>query len=341
VPPEGWEYSCEPIGTGYTDGFFRLTPFRGQLYGGLFGYGHEAESMLYRYPEWELVSPGLTGISESICAMREFEGALYANTESSGDIFRSSDGANWEQVYDGESGSIGCGLAEFRGQLYAINYRNSQADHGQILVQSGSDWTVVYDSGEAPLYLREIVAYDGTLYAFAVRQDTERGWMLTSTDGVDWRLTEVENRYFRGHVWRGYLWLGTTDFGSDGEVGLFRFDGSAFVRTHVSSRRYVADIQHLDGRLFISTSNGWKDDRGPSGVWTSDDGEGGWEQVCQLPETAAWSMAVVDDELYVGTWELSPLIRKSMRQSSGFEVQSTRFKEFGNHSPGLGRRNPL
>jgi len=57
--------------------------------------------MLYRYAPWELTSPGLTGISESICALIEFNGELYANTESSGDIFRSTDGAQWQRVYDG------------------------------------------------------------------------------------------------------------------------------------------------------------------------------------------------------------------------------------------------
>ena len=48
--------------------------------------------MLFRFAPWEHVSPGLTGVSESVCAMREFGGYLYANTESSGDIFRSADG---------------------------------------------------------------------------------------------------------------------------------------------------------------------------------------------------------------------------------------------------------
>ncbi len=303
TPHDDWDYTCERVGVGHGDGFFRLAEFRGQLYAGLFGYGLEDRSMLYRYPDWELVEPGLTGIGESVCALREFDGALYANTENSGDIYRSFDGTHWERVHNGEAGSIGCGLAEFGGDLYAVNYRYSHADHGKVLRQVGDDWRTVYDSGDVPLYLREIVTYDGVLYAFAIHQDTNQGQMLTSTNGSDWTLTEVGNRYFRGYVWRGFLWLGATDRGGADDASVFRFDGSEFVQTHRSSRRYVADLHALDDRLFISTSNGFKDDVGPSGVWVSGDGESDWEQVCEFSETAAWSMAVVDDELYVGTWE--------------------------------------
>ena len=163
-PPQNSNYECQRVGGAYTDGIFTLTAYQGALYAGLFGYGHEQMSMLYRFPPWELVSPGLTGISESICAMREFDGFLYANTESSGDIHRSVDGTRWERVYDGEEGSIGCGLAALGGHLYAINYRNSQRDHGRILRQEDDGrWTTVYDSGGTALYLREIVAYEGRL----------------------------------------------------------------------------------------------------------------------------------------------------------------------------------
>ena len=297
-----WHYECRPIGSGYSDGFFTLVSFKGKLYAGQFGYGHESQSMLYSYPPWELVSPGLTGISESICAMQELDGQLFANTESSGDIFRSSDGSNWEREYDGENGSIGCGLAVFNGDIYGINYRNSQDDHGRIMRRDGGAWTTVYDSGSESMYIREIVAYDGKLYGFAVLVGPNQGRMLVSSDGATWDVQSVPNRYFRGHVWNGYLWVGSTNFTSTGEVAVWRFDGSEFVKMHDGTRRYISDLQDHHGRLFAATSNGWKEESGPSDLLMSPDGESDWRQICEFSETAVWNMAVLGDTLYLGTW---------------------------------------
>lgn len=302
----GWaggnfSYACTPIGVGYADGFFSLETFAGKLYAGQFGYGHEAQSMLYRWAPWELTSPGVTGISESICALRSFQGALYANTESSGDIYRSTDGQNWQRVHDGQDGTIGCGLAVFEDHLYAINYGNQREEHGLILRQDGDRWTTVYDSGSAALYIREIIAYDGLLYAFAV--EDRQGRMLWSRDGINWQIQDVANRYFRGHVWNGFLWLGSTDYSADGEVGVWRFDGQEFVKMHSADQRYVTEIEDLDGRLFAGTSNGWKDESGPSVLLMSPDGSQDWQPICTFSETAIWSMAVLDGTLFLGTWD--------------------------------------
>ena len=296
-----YAWACSPIGNSYSDGFFYLAAFKGKLYSGQFGYGHEAKSMLFSYPPWELTSPGLKGISESVCAMELFEGYLYANTESSGDIFRSADGSHWEKVYDGDSGSIGCAMTVFKGKLYAVNYRNSQEDHGRILRQDGATWTTVYDSGPDSLYLREIAAYKDHIYAFAVMND--QGQMLKSNDGSNWTKTQVANRYFRAHVWDGYLWLGSTDFNVNGERGLWRFDGNEFDKIHPGAQKYVSNVQDLDGSLFFSTSNGWKNEGGPSTLWMSPDGYEGWKQICQFGETAIWDLTVFDGKLYMGSWD--------------------------------------
>jgi hypothetical protein len=296
-----YTYTCTPVGSAYSDGFFTLETFGDKLYAGLFGYQHESQSMLYRFPAWELTSPGLTGVSESVCALAVHDGFLWANTESSGDIFRSADGSHWERVHDGDADSIGCGLAVLDGKLYAINYRNAAEDHGRVLRWDGASWTVVYDSGSAPLYVREIVTYNNTLYVFAVMNN--QGQVLSSANGTSWTLRPVENRYFRGHVAHGYLWLGSTDRSAAGEVGVWRFDGTTYQRMHrVTDQRYVTDIKDVDGDMFAATSNGWKEDVGPSGLLLSRDQGVTWLQVCRFPETAAWNMAVFRGEVYVGTW---------------------------------------
>ncbi len=294
-------WTCTKLGTSYTDGFFSLEAFAGKLYAGLFGYGHEAQSMLYSYPPFQLTAPGLLGIGESVCAMKEFNGYLYANTENSGDIFRTTDGSNWERVYDGTAGSIGCGLEIFQDNLYAINFYYPNSNHGKILRQDGSSWTTVYDSGSSPSYIREIVAYNGTLYAFSV--ENQQGQMLSSTDGSNWTKQPVANRYFRGHVYDGFLWLGSTDSHANGEVGVWRFDGVNFTKVYSGTRRYVTDIEDLDGYLFAGTSNGWKEDTGPSYLLLSEDQGTSFHPVCTFSETAIWSMAVFEGDLYLGTWD--------------------------------------
>jgi hypothetical protein len=269
-----YTYSCSAIGSSYTDGFFALAAYSGQLYAGLFGYGHETESMLYRYPSWELVSPGLTGISESVCAMAEYEGWLYANTESSGDIYRSDNGENWTQVYNGGDHTIGCGLEDFDGYLYAVNYDNRDRQHGRILrSRDGSSWESVWDSGSESRYLREITSHDGVLYAFGVDETDQQGWMLSSTDGTSWTATRTETRFFRAHSWSGYLWVASTDRSSHGEAGIWRFDGAEFQQVHRETKHYVTEITHFNGALFAGTSDGWKTDEGTSSLLMSEDGE--------------------------------------------------------------------
>ncbi len=296
-------YSCSAIGSSYSDGFFALRGFSGQLYAGQFGYGHEGSSMVYSYAPWQLTSPGLTGVSESVCALLEFEGQLYANTESSGDIFRSSDGSSWERVYDGGSHTIGCGLEAMDGYLYAVNYDNGDHENGRILRSSdGSSWDTVWDSGSDSWYLREITSHAGTLVALAVDEDDEQGWALLSSDGLNWSAAATPTRMFRGHSWNGTLWLASTDRSSSGSSGVWAWDGADLVQVHWQSRHYVTEITDFDGALFAGTSDGWKDDEGSSALLMSRDGEQ-WEEVCQFSEIAAWSIAAVGEHLYVGTWQ--------------------------------------
>ncbi len=297
------DYRCTPVGTGHADGFFALRGFQGALYAGEFGYGREAESMVYRYPPWELTSPGLTGISESVCAMAEFDGRLYANTEDDGDIFRSADGSTWERVHDGDDQSIGCGLEVFDGRLYALNYRNQTHTHGAILrTADGTTWETVWDSGSDSLYVREIVAHEGVLYAYYVDEDTDDTFALTSVDGTTWTAHETPSRMFRAHSHDGVLWLGSTDRGGHGQPGVWRYDGSSYEMVHQADKHYVTQIAHWDGALFAGTSDGFKDDTGTSTLLMSRDGES-WEAACAFSEIAIWSLAVVDDTLYLGTWE--------------------------------------
>ena len=303
VEPVDHTYACAPVGSSIGDGFFALRAFAGSLYAGQFGYGHEGQSMLASYTPWQLTSPGLLGVSESVCALREFDGRLYANTESSGDIFRSSDGSSWELVHDGDSSSIGCAMEVFDGRLYAVNYRNQAQDHGRILRSAdGVDWETVWDSGGAPSYIREIAVHDGALHAFYVDQDSNQGYRLTSSDGVGWSASETPSRIFRARSWDGELWLASADRTSNGVAGIWRDDPGGPVLVFQTPKHYVTELAAWDGVLWAGTSDGWKDDVGTSSLLMTRDGAS-FETVCDFPEIAAWTVAPSGDHLYVGTWQ--------------------------------------
>jgi len=107
--PDGgtYVYSCSPVGDSFSDGFFTLATFNNQVYAGQFGYGYESQSMVFRYPAWEHVSPGLTGIGESVCAMREFGGYLYANsTAATSSARRTARPGSWSTTATGAPSAV-------------------------------------------------------------------------------------------------------------------------------------------------------------------------------------------------------------------------------------------
>jgi len=299
------EVDCGGVGASDTDGFFELVGFDGRLYAGQFGYGQEHRSMLYRTDPWELTSPGLTGVSESVCAMVEHDGWLYANTESSGDIQRSADGAHWDRVLDGESGTIGCGITVHDGVLYAVTYDNQDRRGGLVRrSEDGVQWTTVYDSGDEALYLREIVSHRGEVHAFATDEATGQGWWLRSVDGFGWSRTPTPSRFFRAYDDGDTLWVGSSSRTSTGVAGVWRIDdGQTPQLVHETHQAYVTRITRWRGALWAGTSAGWKDDQGPADLLVSRDEGASWQVACTVPETAIWSIATVDDRLYVGTWD--------------------------------------
>ena len=319
-------YTCTAVGTSYSDGFFSLRSFKDKLFAGQFGYGHENKSMLYSYAPWELVKPGLLGISESVCAMREFNGLLYANTESSGDIFRSSDGVNWELVFNGDPSSIGCGLEVFEGFLYAVNYHVPSKSNGQILRSpDGKQWEVVWSGGAASAYVREITSHNGMLHAFYVDEQSGQGHMLTSPNGTNWTDVSTPARFFRGYSWQGSLWMSSTEKYSNGVAGVWRLDDGQPQLVHQVAKKYVTELVAWDNALFAATGDGWKEDSGTSSLLISRDGQK-WETVCDFPELTAWSVAVHDNQLYVGTW----------RYGSGGKVYQVAINSSVDPGPGPG-----
>jgi len=296
-------YRCDPVGTTPTDGIFAMREFGSNLFVGLFGYGHTSESMLFEYPPWGRVEPGLRGVAESVCAMKEFQGHLYANTESDGYLYRSSNGSDWQRVYDGGPGWIGCGLEVHGGELYAVQYDYATHRSGKILRSAdGLTWNTVFDSGNEDLYLRHLVAHEGVLYALGVRENESLGQLLVSVNGTDWTSADTPTRFFRALSWNGELYLSSTTSRSQGPTGIWAFHGGSPEMVHAVGAEYVTELAAWDSSLWAGTSDGWKEATGDSSLLMSRDGVT-WETVCTFPEAAAWSVAPSGDHLYVGTWE--------------------------------------
>lgn len=296
---------CEPIGTVDSDGVFSLQSFAGRLLVGQFGYGREAQSMLFEAEPWQKVEPGLRGIGESVCAMTEHGGWLIANTENGGDIFRSADGTHWEHVHDGGAGFIGCDLVVHDdGNVYAVQYDFATQTHGRILRSSrGADWEVVYDSGGTSRYLREIASHRGALMAFSTDVGTGQGYVHRSVDGAQWSETLAPARFFRTTHWNDTLWLSSTERSSTGVSGIWREEDGNFELVETVDIPYVTALAVWRDAMFAATSDGWKDDVGNAQLLMSRDGES-WSSVCgELPELAAWDLAVHEGRLFVGTWQ--------------------------------------
>lgn len=299
----GGSYTCKKvIDNKGTDGFFSLLSYDDKLYAGAFGYGQEGSSMLFGLKN-NRITPGITGISESVCVMREFNGYIYANTEASGKIYRSQNGKNWEMVYSAPAGKgVGCALAVKDGYIYAgaADFIN----HKSIVIRSsnGKNWNKVNNNN---LYLRELVTYNDTIYGFGVN-GASKPKMIFSTDGENWETQDTDVRFLRGNVLNGTLWLGAaTVLGGSGESGVWKFDGEEFSKVYNYGKpgTYVSYVESWKGNLFAGVSQGWKDANGPTALLYSSNGGENWKTACTIPDAAIWDVEVHDDRLFVAGWD--------------------------------------
>ncbi|MCP4869642.1 MAG: hypothetical protein GY898_13080 [Proteobacteria bacterium] len=98
------------------------------------------------------------------------------------------------------------------------------------------------------------------------------------------------------------MFIGSTERGGNGVTGIWRHDGKEPNLVQTIDAAYVTELREWDGSLWAATSDGWKYDTGNAQLLRSDDGTA-WENVCTLPELAAWSIAVAGGSLYLGSWE--------------------------------------
>ena len=295
----GKTFSISELGASQDHGFFAIEEFKGQLYAGSFGYGKK--QMIYKVEPLAPVSPGFT-VKESVCALRQFNGSLIANTESDGLIYKTTDGNNWQKVHDGGA-PVGCALAVHKGYIYAASANPNENTKPSYIYRSkdGSSWEKVYDGGKKVEYIRELVSYGDHVYAFYVT-DQNNTFMLKSTDGQTWDKSSTPARMFRGSVHKGLLYLTSAGAHSAGASGIWKYDGSSFTKVHsVPGKSHVSNIIGAGNDLIAITTKQWKGQGGGASLLVSCGGDSNWVEKKVFDETESWGLAVSGGYVYVGT----------------------------------------
>ena len=118
IAPQG-PLSCKLVATidEPRGGVFALESFAGKLHIGL--YSLTPSALHYTYPPLKRggLKSSMLSSAESICALKSWNGALYANTEKSGEIFRSLNGMSWRKVKNSNF-KAGCALEAHGPHLY-------------------------------------------------------------------------------------------------------------------------------------------------------------------------------------------------------------------------------
>jgi PKD repeat protein len=224
-----------------------LAVYNGQLYAGVYNWDPAANTtdgaQLWRSStgstgSWtRVVTAGFDGDTDNqgIHSAAVHAGFIYAGTYNwvdGAEIWRSANGATWQQVNTngfGDRGNYRIGkLAAFNGQLYAATDHNSTGGVQVWRCQlcNGSDWTRVVDNGFGNPETRSsaaLLVFGNQLYG-AFRNLTAGAEVRRTQDGVHW--TEVSmtgfgdsNNYW-AHlaVFDNHLVAGTNNGGHGGQV---------------------------------------------------------------------------------------------------------------------------
>ncbi|MDD2935437.1 MAG: hypothetical protein PHX25_03105 [Candidatus Pacebacteria bacterium] len=300
-------YTCEKvIAPSYTRGFFSLASFKNQLFAGAFGYNLKNQSMMFGLGG--AISPGLKNITESVCVMKEYDGFLYVNSEQEGLIFRSQNGRDWVQVYDLNQ-PTGCAMTTHNNNLFAVGSNGFQGQRKSVIYKFNENegWKLVYRDNN--LYVRDIVSYNGKIYAFGV-DNNNQGYMISSDTGFgNWTKIETDDRFFRATVIDATMWLGSSlKYSNNNKSGIFKYNGNTFVNVYSTTNyEHITYVKRWEGFLFAGTTKGFKISskggkaKGPTQLLFSVDNGVSWKTACTVQEEGIWDLVENDGKLYIAT----------------------------------------
>jgi uncharacterized protein YjiK len=330
----GWEQvNINGFGDRNNSLVWSLEVFGGQLYAGASNWGSGAS--IWRTADgtsWNSVS-GLgfgtlyTNTNPAILDMIVFNSQLYASTGwdgVGGQLWRSSDGAAWEQVEgngfgDATNGAIAA-LGVFNNTLYATTHSFTSA-HGLEIWRSSTgdsgDWSrVVADgNGNANNYIcTGLIEFRGHLYA-AVENAADGAEVWRTSDGIAWTRVvtggfgDADNTQMGGFaIFGDYLYVGTRNETAGAQ--LYRSsDGTTWEQMADDgfddpNNVKIESLMAFSGYLYAGADNGvtglevWRSSDGVAGTQINSDGFGDSNNTGTL-----WSAATVafNNRLYIGT----------------------------------------
>ena len=303
-----------------------MESFNGALYIGMFGYGSSPSTgMVYRYTstnqqlsEVKGLSQQALGSAESVCALKEFKGHLYAATEDKGRIFRSANGIDWTFVFQGRY-PVACTLEVHKHRLYAATATHvGPNEKGEVLYTSSGDpnsWEKAQFVNN-PGYIREIVSHQNKLYGFSVRGG--QGLWHESSNGTTWTSTPssalfgVNTRVFRTKSIDNSLWLGTAKYGiKDGHTGIWTLANGSLTEeyqndeySHITDFELGYTANNKQPVVLAAASTGFKSKPGTIGsaLLIKPDNTSSWRELTNFPnEEGLWALNAHAGKIYAGT----------------------------------------
>jgi hypothetical protein len=333
----GWQQTnINGFGNRFNRGLTTLEVFGDSLYAGASNW--DEGGTIWRSTDahtWtQVTDPGFGNESASsypaIIDMVEFNGQLYASTgwgDSTGQLWRSSDGATWQQVVDAgfgdeNNGSVAA-LAVYHNVIYAgTGNSNTGPQIWRSSSGNSSSWNNVVTSGlgcSGCSQVSSLVVFNNDLYA-GVESTPPSGLQIWRTsNGSDWNQVgetgfgDTENAGPSGlAIFHGNLFAGTYNKVTGAQIWRSA-NGSTWSKVIGNgfgdiNNFKIESLYTFGANLFAATNNAVTGME----IWCSADGIT-WRQVNidgfgdSNNDATLWSSATTafQDNLYIGTWNWS------------------------------------
>lgn len=318
----------EPTNTGITT----LEVFNGQLYAGASNWDNGGR--VWRTDDgtsWTPVSEigfgsAYTNTNPAIIDMIEFDSQLYAGIGWDGvpgQIWRSPDGTNWDQVEANGFGDANHSISTFTvftDTLYAATGNNSGLQIWRSSTGDSLSWTNVVTGGFGYSTNRQVTGFrefNNALYA-AIESNLvlASAQVWRTTDGITWTPVITDgfgdlNNYSTGGFasFDGYLYLGTRNDVTGAQLWRSN-DGATWIQVigdglGDSGNVKIESLFVFEGHLYAVTYNEvtgmevWRSSDGTTWRQANADGFGDSNNYSTL-----WSNATVafNNRLFIGTW---------------------------------------
>ncbi len=244
----------ERIGTTDDIGIMSLFVYDDKLYAGTYNPGYVSIYTYNKSGSWSKTASLNAG--ESVFAFEKFKGNLYAVTESKGQLYKSSDGKDFNIIFTSDN-NLGLGIKVFKNDLYVTFTSFLYQGTGPLLYKSGDGnlFTKILwppTNGQYEVYESQVVGT--TMFTCVYNADYSKTKVFATSDGVKWVLA---NEY-SGII--NFLTVHNNKiYGIRNGKSIHVYDGQK------EEILYTADIQNsfqaltfFNDEMYLLTTSGWK-----------------------------------------------------------------------------------